>query len=236
MKRLSNGLCVLEHDSHLSRWTEELMALHNPGDVALVHNLRCIREGHVVVDGGAALGDHTASYLEKVGPTGKVYAFEPNPAYFECLTQNCPGAVCMNSALWDSETELLMDIPTSGNIGMAVVSKAGKVAVKAVTLDSLELDRCDFIKLDLEGAELIALKGAKKLIDLHRPIIQCEWAPSLMEAMGYKSVELQHWLEVMGYTTTMFGEMSVTGSCEMVAWHTYPRYTPNQEERDRMAE
>lgn len=239
MKTLPNGLRVLEGDSHLSRWVEEQGILAIAGDVALRHNLGCIKLGDVVIDGGAALGDHTSAYLDKVGPTGKVYAFEPNPAYFECLTINCPGAACHQVALWSKSMDLAMDFPKEGNIGAAYVTRSAGTAVSAVALDDLSLERCDFLKLDIEGAELMALKGATGTIDEYRPTIQCEINPPLMEALGYKPSELENWLATMGYTSVMFGTPSPTGACELVAWHSnprLPRYKPNATEIERMAQ
>jgi len=217
MKVLPNGVHVLQEDTYLSKWIGESGSLIHHPDVALQHNLGCIHAGDVVVDGGAALGDHTAGYLERVGPKGDVYAFEPNPNYYHCLVRNCPTALFYDRALWHENTWLWMDIPESGNIGAGHIAQTGKLRVEAITLDFLALDRCNFIKLDVEGAELQALRGAEKTIRRCRPIIQCEVNPPLLTMMGYSEGELQQWLEKRGYVVSYFGTPSEVGAHELIA-------------------
>ena len=218
IKILPNGLHVLIGDTHLSKWTEENGSLINRNDAAMNHNIGCIKPGFVVVDGGAALGDHTQAYLDAVGPTGVVYAFEPNPAYFDCLSHNCPKAICINAGLWSESAKRWMEVPEEGNIGASALSKTGKLSVVCITLDSLNLPACDFIKLDIEGAELEALRGAQRTIEAHKPIIQCEVNPPLMATMGYDQREMERWLHDFGYSTATFGVPSEFGAIELIAW------------------
>ncbi len=217
MKTLHNGICVLEHDSHLSKWIEEQGHLIMHQDLALQRNLAMIRSGDVVVDGGAALGDHTAAYLDAVGPTGLVYAFEPNPLYVSCLVKNCPTSMWYDRALWFEEAWLWMQIPNIGNVGSARVGAAGNKRVEAIRLDFLCLPKCNFIKLDVEGAELMALRGAVETIKRFHPIIQCEVNPPLMDRMGYTEADLIEWLENAGYVVELFGNRSDVGACELMA-------------------
>lgn len=217
MKTLANGVCVLEHDSHLSKWIEEQGHLIMHQDLALQRNLALIRPGDVVVDGGAALGDHTAAYLKAVGPTGLVYAFEPNPLYVSCLVKNCPTALWYDRALWSENCWLSMHYEEIGNTGAGHICEGGKLRIEAIALDYLCLNRCNFIKLDLEGAELMALRGAVETIKRFRPLIQCEVNPPLMERLGYTEEDLVAWLKSAGYAVELFGTRSNLGACELMA-------------------
>lgn len=66
--------------------------------------------------------------------------------------------------------------------------KAIKYKAKAVTIDSLNLDSCDVIHLDIEGYETNALRGAMKTIQKYKPLIVLEtWDNDLMASIGYTS-------------------------------------------------
>jgi len=217
IKTLPNGICILDNDTYLSKWVQGQGHLIMHQDVALQRNLRLIKPGDVVVDGGAALGDHTAAYLQAVGPSGYVFAFEPNKEYVHCLSRNCPGAIWYDRALWFEHAWLRMDIEEVGNIGAGFISKDGQRHVEAVALDWLDLTRCDFIKLDVEGSELEALQGAVDTIKRCRPIIQCEINPPLLKKFGHTPEDVEAWLKVRGYRTERFGTPSELGAHELMA-------------------
>jgi hypothetical protein len=76
------------------------------------------------------------------------------------------------------------------------VKRTGKV--EAVTIDSLELEACDFIKLDLEGCEGLAIKGARKTIKKFRPLLVIEFN-GLMRKFGGTEDQIIKMLTKMGY-------------------------------------
>ena len=170
MKVLFNGIAVLDGDSHISKWVEDEGRLdHDQNSLPLI--LEYIKEGDVVVDAGAFIGDHTIAYLRASGRTGKVIAFEPNPAAYECLIHNCPEAMAFNLGLSDKSGELKMAMDV--NAGASHVGD-GNQSIKVIALDSMPFRRLNFIKIDVEGMELKALLGAKKTIEDHRPIMWIE--------------------------------------------------------------
>ena len=130
-----------------------------------------VRPGDVVVDGGAFWGDTSLWLAEQSAPDGRVVAFEPDPGSRRVLEANLRankahgGRVeVRGEALWDSETRLVLTA-----LGAAsTVGDGGGREVRAVTLDALRRDgalaRVDFVKLDVEGAELRVLRGASDLI------------------------------------------------------------------------
>jgi len=198
MKILDSGIAVLENDTHISRWVEQSGRLCHDGCVSLFI-LPLIHPGDVVVDGGAFIGDHTIAYLEKVGTNGRVLAFEPNPVAFECLKHNCPKAECFACGLGGSQA--LKSMSKNPNAGASSICESGTVfSVEIIPLDSLELPRLDFIKLDLEGFEVEALKGAVNTITAHRPVMVVEQMDGHLRRQGSSADELQSLLRHLRYT------------------------------------
>lgn len=196
MKILENNIAVLEDDTHISKWVAQSRRLDHDGyslGIILPH----LEPGGWVVDGGAFIGDHTIAYLKAVGPEGKVYAFEPNPAAYSCLCHNCPDAVTMNSGLSDKEE--YVDYFSSVNAG------AGHIGhdlgpIQLLPLDSLNLRFCDFLKLDIEGCEYEALVGAKETIAKHKPILWVEVNEGALVRRMRNSAQLLRLIESYGYT------------------------------------
>lgn len=124
------------------------------------------------VDGGAYNGD---TYLELCGvaEVETAYLFEPDMANFAQLTrhvlQNERKAQCLPIGLSDAYRVLSFN---SGNGEGAALSDTGSTQIAVSALDDvLAGHTVDFIKLDVEGAELQALQGASKLIKRSRPVI-----------------------------------------------------------------
>ena len=121
-------------------------------------------------DVGALDGNTTKHFLNHIG--GHAYVLEPNPAQFaitkEAL-QAYPEAECFPFGAYDQNTTLYFD-PVEGDEGSARVSAAGSIAVEVRRLDDLLGDRkVTFIKMDIEGSELAALRGAERIIREQRP-------------------------------------------------------------------
>lgn len=197
MKILDNNIAVLEDDTHISKWVQETRRLdHDEYSLGII--LPHLDPGDWVVDGGAFIGDHTIAYLKAVGPEGKVYAFEPNPAAYSCLCHNCPDAVSFNLGLSDKEE--YVDYFGNNNAG------AGHIGhdlgpIKLVTLDSLNLRRCDFLKLDIEGCEYEALVGAKETIAQHKPVMWIEVNEGALIRRMRNETQLRKLIESYGYTS-----------------------------------
>ena len=132
-----------------------------------------VRPGDVVIEGGGAWGD-TALYLAHgAGPQGRVRTFEFDPANLELMRANlalnpelADSVAVDERALWHTTGERLFSVP----FGPAThIADAGEVEVTSVAIDDLGLERVDFIKLDIEGAELAALTGARETLRRDRP-------------------------------------------------------------------
>ena len=196
---MDNNIAVLEDDTHISKWVQESRRLdHDEYSLGLI--LPNINPGDWVVDGGAFIGDHTIAYLKAVGPEGKVYAFEPNPAAYSCLYHNCPEAVTFNAGL--SDREYFAEYKFDPNAGASHVGR-DEGDIHLFTLDSLNLRRCDFLKLDIEGCEYEALIGATDTIRQHQPVMWIEVNEAALGRRGWPASDLLSLVrDYFGYETT----------------------------------
>jgi FkbM family methyltransferase len=153
-----------------------------------------IKNSYVVIDGGAHAGSHTILY-KHINPSLEVHCFEPQAKMFELLKYNVKENKLSNVRLYSlalANKEALVSMGTTvteigdvvfdnlsyggdhdfnlGGLGFGV----GGEDVKTTLIDNLNLSKCDFIKLDLEGSEALALLGAVKTIEKFKPTILFE--------------------------------------------------------------
>ncbi|MBJ7258065.1 MAG: FkbM family methyltransferase [Chthoniobacterales bacterium] len=131
-----------------------------------------LSEGDVVVDVGANVGFLTRTFAEFVGTAGRVFAFEPDPATYECLafnTRNLPQVHLSRLALSDrNEFNTLYLHPTSGmsNSLVNVWENAHTLEVECSTFDAwaatAQPGPIRMVKIDVEGAEAHVLRGMSK--------------------------------------------------------------------------
>ncbi len=130
-----------------------------------VFNLNC---KDVVVDGGAFIGD-TIEEIEGITADAKIYAFEPDPDNYRIMKERYGDnerIKMFQAGLWSSTKRLSF----SGNSGLASsICEDGNTSINVVSLDDTISSRVDLIKMDIEGAELEALKGAQKIITKYTP-------------------------------------------------------------------
>lgn len=175
---------------------------------------RTVRPGENVLDIGANIGLFTVTMASLTGPTGKVYAFEPLEELATMLMRSVAEnrfedrVVLERVAVGDKAgTGQLISAAKTTNAGGAYL-KAGNVPsghdvteVKLITLDNYPLRRpVHFIKIDVEGAELLAFRGAKQLLKEDRPVILSELHPAqLSKVSGCTAAEFVAELESYGY-------------------------------------
>lgn len=149
--------------------------------------LNFIREGSVIVDAGGYIGTHALRFGKAVGSTGRVYSFEAQPASFCLLEHNIiinrgeniisDNAILGTEASSEDVPLSLLDLERRDNFGGAVATEASHqrtYRIRQRTLDSLALQACDVIKIDVEGMETQVLSGAAALIARCRPFIYAE--------------------------------------------------------------
>jgi FkbM family methyltransferase len=187
-------------------------------DVLLVIQ-RLLRPGMVVVDAGANIGEITLASAKRVGPLGRVYAFEPVPELADALTQNVRlndfrqvsverqglssergnQKIYRASSHFDdgSRHEGLATLYPSGQRGSVIGE------IRLITLDDFcqesGVSRLDLIKLDVEGAELPVLKGATKTLLRFKPHIIVEVQQSTANQAGYHATDILSFVRSLGY-------------------------------------
>jgi FkbM family methyltransferase len=131
-----------------------------------------LTDQEIFVDGGAYTGDTLLTFMRLTsGRCARACAFEPDPATAQKLKATVAKRVLLNvsvrnKGLWSAPARLPFAV--WHGTSASAVSGAGEVSVEAETVDHLAPD-ATFIKLDIEGAELEALKGAAETIKRNRP-------------------------------------------------------------------
>lgn len=163
---------------------------------ALAHLDVLIRPGFVAVDLGAHYGNYTLPLSRLVGDDGEVLALEPGTHAFHVLKIN----VLLNHArnvrpircaagAESGQAPLFQSFDTSRNsFSRPDFSNADWEAVQVQRLDDivreLGIERVDFVKADIEGAEELALRGAEETIRKHGPVILLELHPGAAQDLG----------------------------------------------------
>ncbi len=137
---------------------------------------RLVEPDGMVIDCGANIGAFSV-YAATRAPGVRVIAFEPEPGIYDILRQNvelnrlAEWITCRRAGLAASHTSLqIMRRRDCFTMHRLVQEKTeGGDTVDCVPIDSLELTRCDLIKMDIEGAEEAALTGARNVLRRFHP-------------------------------------------------------------------
>jgi FkbM family methyltransferase len=211
-KPCRHGLLLYNiHDIYIGK-SLDLYGEWSEGEVELLRMV--LRPGMVVVEVGANIGAHTVFLAEAVGPSGQVWAVEPQRVVYQTLCANlalnsmtnvhalqaaagsAPGEVIVPPLDYRQENNF-------GGLGLGTYKDGERVPV--ATLDALSLGRCGLVKIDVEGMEQAVLEGARALIARCRPALYVE------NDRPDKSAALVRTIDGMGYS--MF-------------WHRPPLYNP----------
>ena len=128
--------------------------------------------GGAFVDCGSYDGESAINYIKFAGEECRVYAFEPDRDNFEKLVErvrNNPEFICLNKGCYSSEKKLSFNSNGDMSSSLAV---DGDETVEVTTIDKVVgNEKVAFIKMDVEGAELEALKGARQTIERDMPVL-----------------------------------------------------------------
>ncbi len=210
------GWAVLKHDTLLSRWIEQdgVLNAHVDSSIATL-----VEPGNSVVDVGAALGDHTIVYAERVGPTGKVYAFEPNPIQFECLRHNMrnfPQVELCDCAL--GSVSGMAKMVLDANVSASHLNHVEGGDIEVITLDDFLCGLpVHFIKLDVEGDELAVLAGAKNTLAKWRPKMLIEIHAVHLHRIGRSAKDILDVLDSLKYKHRPFIGEYPSGQYDLLA-------------------
>jgi FkbM family methyltransferase len=200
------------NDQYIGR-SLDLYGEFSEGEIDLFKQLG--KPGQVIVEVGSNVGAHTVSLAQLVGITGRVLAFEPQRLVFQTLCANLAlnnivNVLAFQQAVGSAPGEIVVPLldwrreQNFGGLALGQYSEGERVPV--VTIDSFNLQRCDFIKVDVEGMEMDVLKGATQTIARTRPFLYVE------NDRREKAAELVRYIDSLGYD--MF-------------WHAAPLYNPD---------
>lgn len=213
-KAIGVGLQILEKSSFDSEEVD--LALH-----LLDVRRKYFGDGVMAIDCGANIGVHTIEWAKKTTGWGSVIAIEAQERVYYALAgniaiNNCFNARALHAAV--AATSGSMKIPNpnylaAGSFGSLELRKSARnefigqkvdyseqslVEVRSIALDSLNLERIDFIKIDVEGMELEALEGAAASIKKARPIL-------IIESVKSDKAKLRSWLQNLNYQVYTMG-------------------------------
>lgn len=210
---------ILKNDTFIGRsmsaygeWTE--------GEFELFKTV--FRPGDVAIDVGANIGSMTVPLARAVGPSGTVYAFEPQPGLFRLLAANTLLNGVLNTRLFQAAcgsaqasimvAELPFDVAENyGALSLDVLAQAtGPFPRRRVPLvpldDVIDAGAVRLIKVDVEGMEAQVIDGAAAIIRQHRPLLYVE---NELPVSSRATIEAIQRLDYRLY------------------WHVSPQFNPN---------
>jgi FkbM family methyltransferase len=185
-------ICYFKNDTPFVNFTTEYNKIYEQ-DLIFTYIKNIIKKSKIILDIGAHVGGHTLIF-KKINPALEIHAFEPQSKIFELLSYNIkinnleninlyPYAVAnikLKTTLSNISKDNEYSLPLSysgqeeyANFGGVQLGENGE-EIQTITIDSLNLSSCDFMKIDVEGAEHLVILGAIETIKKHKPYIWFE--------------------------------------------------------------
>jgi len=209
------GFEILERGAFQTAEIDSILAL-------LELRRKHLGDGVVAIDCGANIGTHTLEWAKRMTGWGGVIAIEAQERIFYALAgnialNNCFNAQVIHAAVSEADGFMTVPLPNylaPASFGSLELRKRNNAefigqkidhsgpnlgTVRTLALDSLNLQRADLIKIDVEGMELEVLRGATKLIEKAKPIL-------LIETIKVDENVLRSTLEQFGYQIFKMGQ------------------------------
>ena len=169
----------------------------------LNHYKTMIKRGDTVLDIGSYLGTHALAFSQLVGNSGVVHCFEPQTDIFKLLKKTITENKIKNiklyqKAVYNNDGSVEFSNTNNGKASISHIrprlNNPVKIMTPAIKIDTLKLNKCDFVKIDVEKCEWVVLDGGEETIKEFRPIIFLETfkTPS-------NRLKLTKWCEKMDY-------------------------------------
>jgi FkbM family methyltransferase len=187
--------------------------------------LRLVRDGDIVFDVGANRGIYTLLFSHIVGRQGAVHAFEPVPTTFAVFNQlmrreqHFPNIIANNVGLSENPGRTSIHLPGGDDMQASLryhkAGSWGSSQVEAIECELNTLDRyvekralrrLNFIKIDVEGAELLAVRGGQRTLATFLPVIHMEFCLAWTRNFSYDAGDVVDLLQSIGYRHFYRGE------------------------------
>lgn len=179
-----------------------------------------LRPGMTFVDVGAHVGYMTLLAAGAVGPTGRGFAFEPEPANYRLLMANLANCGIANvgvvpAAAWDRSGRLSLSLCADNTGDHRAYPLAGResVEVLAVALDDVLPDdvAVDVVKVDAQATDDIAIRGMERTLARSRPVLVVEFWPDGIAQRGADPREVLEYYRDLDYDLSVLGGPSGAG-------------------------
>jgi FkbM family methyltransferase len=213
LKPCRHGMMLYNiHDTFIGR-SLDIYGEWSEGEVLLFQQV--VKPGFLVVEVGANIGAHTVLLAQLTGPTGMVLAIEPQRIVYQTLCANVAlnsitNVQCHHAAVGKAPGQIVVpalnyEVDNNyGGLALGGFTKGENVPV--MTIDGLNLPKCHFLKIDVEGMEQQVLEGAVRSIAAYSPILYVE------NDRKDKSESLIRVIDSLGYN---------------MYWHAPPLFNPS---------
>jgi FkbM family methyltransferase len=172
---------------------------------------KIVKTGDVVMEVGANFGAHTLPLAKKIGASGKIYAFEPMDYGFKRLNDNLSlnpdfqNVTVLKTFIGAKNKEKIESEITSRWSVRADGNDTSIQQFVSATIDSylVEVGHVDVLKIDVDGGEYNVLDGARRAIELFRPIMYVEVSKALYK-FGSDPSMVCEFLRSYGYALHIF--------------------------------
>jgi FkbM family methyltransferase len=215
-----DGLRIYAYPGNETSRSVFVTGCYEPNEFCLL--ARILQPGMIFVDGGANMGLYTLFAARKIGKRGTVLAIEPSSRECEHLLRNVAAnslsnvrilRMAVSQSHGTADLRVAADRWSGHNTLGAFAYDTPQAALEKVPTDSLDnivaregFSRVDVVKLDIEGAELLALQGAAGLLERFRPVLLLEIADRALCHQGCTSGQIWEFLADRGYRIYSFDE------------------------------
>lgn len=198
-----------------------------------------VKSGSACFDIGAAYGRYAFAMSRLAGSSGHIYCFEPGDYSHKVLTSivkfhRLKNVTLVKKGVSDKKgfSQLSIPIKKKGKLGISMAHLGpGKNSnqlgqqIEITTIDNYcseaGLKRLDFIKCDVEGAELLVFKGGEKTISAYKPTVFCEVDKDFLKRFNFTPGQVYDFFKEKGYKAYVFEKNELKEISRMEANNNY---------------